>query len=106
MAMGRYPAPASRRTMPRPRPRLPPVTMTLRSMARDLARRRDGERRDEGDRRGHLVAGKRPEPELQPLPGEPRTPTLRGDAPRSPHPDAHPGPAGPGIPPGPPAPPP
>src|SRR5437762_876537 len=85
MAMARYPAPASRRTMPRPRPRLPPVTMTLRSMARDLARRRDGERRDEGDRRGHLVAGKLAETELQELVGELRTLTVRGVDLRSQH---------------------
>src|SRR6058998_634953 len=46
-----------RRTMPRPRPRLPPVTTTLRMLANHLAGRADVERRHEANRRGHLVRG-------------------------------------------------
>src|SRR5436190_3403883 len=46
-----------RRTMPRPRPRLPPVTMTLRMLANQLSGRADVQRRHESNRRGHLVGG-------------------------------------------------
>src|SRR2546430_3123751 len=46
-----------RRTMPKPRPRLPPVTMTLRMLANQLSGRADVERRHESNRRGHLVGG-------------------------------------------------
>src|SRR5438093_3071273 len=46
----------SRRTIPRPRPRLPPVTITLR-MTGQLAGGGDLERRNETDRRRNLVGG-------------------------------------------------
>src|SRR2546421_3625176 len=46
-----------RRTIPRPRPRLPPVTTTLRMLANQLAGRADVERRHESNRGGHLVGG-------------------------------------------------
>src|SRR5262249_12793683 len=42
--------------MPRPSPRLPPVTMTLRIVARQLAARGERERRDKADGGRHLVA--------------------------------------------------
>src|ERR1700704_5317706 len=57
-AMARYPAAASLRTMPRPSPRLPPVTRTLRISAHDLACRSNGQRRNKVDRRRDLVPGK------------------------------------------------
>src|ERR1700675_1660794 len=43
------------RTILRPKPRLPPVTTTLRIMASQLAGRSNLQRRDESDRRGNLV---------------------------------------------------
>src|SRR5438093_6505117 len=57
--MARYPAAASLRTMPRPSPRLPPVTRTLRIPAHDLTCRGNGQGRNKVDRRRHLVPGKR-----------------------------------------------
>src|SRR6185295_7423512 len=54
--MAQYPSQTSRRTIPRPRPRLPPVTITLR-MTGQLAGGGDLERRNESDRRGNLVGG-------------------------------------------------
>src|SRR5204863_2475743 len=60
-----------RRTMPRPRPRLPPVTMTLRMLANQLSGRADVERRHESNRRGHLVGG-------EPLVAEPEDVGLVG----------------------------
>src|SRR5207302_9523760 len=58
-AMQRYPAAASLRTMPRPSPRLAPVTRTLRIPAHDLSCRGNRQRRNKVDRRRHLVPGKR-----------------------------------------------
>src|SRR4051812_19842518 len=55
IAMARYPELASRRTIARPRPRLPPVTTTLRIAPRELAALRDRQRRDEADRGRNLV---------------------------------------------------
>src|SRR5882724_6445919 len=58
-AMARYPAAASLRAMPRPSPRLPPVTRTLRIPAHDLTCRGNGQGRNKVDRRRDLVPGKR-----------------------------------------------
>src|SRR6266480_4742657 len=57
-AMARYPAAASLRTMPRPSPRLAPVTRTLRIPAHDLACRGNRQRSNKVDRRRNLVPGK------------------------------------------------
>src|SRR6266567_8834859 len=61
--------------MPRPRPRLPPVTTmlrmtilritTLRIMTRQFSGRADVQRRDEADRGGHLVLGQAVATDLQ-----------------------------------------
>src|SRR5262249_27252423 len=53
-----------RRTMPRPMPRLPPVTMTLPMTAYQLSCVRDGQRGDKADCRRHLVRRQRLTAEL------------------------------------------
>src|SRR5438477_13206956 len=53
----RYPSAASLRTIPRPNPRLPPVTTTLRMMTSQFARSSNLQRRQETDRRRNLVCG-------------------------------------------------
>src|ERR1700749_2473874 len=58
-AMTLKPAPASRRPIASPMPRLPPVTRTLRIGTRELARGRHVERFDEANYRWHLVRGQR-----------------------------------------------
>src|SRR6476660_3238513 len=57
MAMTRSPAEANLREVHRPSPRLPPVTMTLRMTARQLAGVRDMQGWHETHERGDLVAG-------------------------------------------------
>src|SRR5258708_14772851 len=59
IAIASYPSQTSRRTMPSPKPRLPPVTMTLRRMPGHLACRGDLERRDDADSRRNLVRRQR-----------------------------------------------
>src|SRR2546425_11085092 len=54
-ATARYPSAVSLRTIPRPSPRLPPVTMTLCMMASEFPCRGNLERGDEAERRRHLV---------------------------------------------------
>src|SRR5437899_3741145 len=54
-AIARYPAAASRRAIPRPSPRLAPVTRTLRMVARQLAALRNRKARHERDRDRDLV---------------------------------------------------
>src|SRR2546425_12643346 len=54
-ATARYPSAVSLRTMPRPSPRLPPVTMTLCMKASEFPCRGNLERGDEADRRRDLV---------------------------------------------------
>src|SRR5437879_5931645 len=56
--MTRYPSHVSLREMPRPSPRLPPVTMTLRMAACHLAGCRKDQRADKVDRRRDLVPSK------------------------------------------------
>ena len=56
MSMTRSPAEANLHTVHRPRPRLPPVTMTLRMTARQLAGVRDMQGGHETHERGDLVA--------------------------------------------------
>src|SRR5207247_2706810 len=58
-AMTRYPAAVSRRAMPRPRPRLPPVTRTLRMLTHHLAGPRNTQEPHEADRGRHLVSRQR-----------------------------------------------
>src|SRR5437016_1822323 len=57
-AIVRSPLQTTRRTIARPKPRLPPVTMAL-SMAGQFARGADGERRHETNGGGDLVRRKR-----------------------------------------------
>src|SRR2546426_1840525 len=64
--MAQYPSQISRRTIPRPRPRLPPVTMTLR-MAGQLAGGGDLEGTNKTDRRRNLVGGQRVVADLKDL---------------------------------------
>src|SRR5712691_13228853 len=55
MATTWYPTAVSLRAIPRPNPRLPPVTMTLRMLTGHLPRRIDGQNRNEVERYRHLV---------------------------------------------------
>src|SRR5262249_24497372 len=65
MTTTRYPASTSLREMPRPKPRLPPVTMILRIVAHYLSSRTDGESRDKVQRRRNHVT-------RESLPAEPQ----------------------------------
>src|SRR5580704_12443953 len=59
-----HPVFARRRTIPRPMPRLPPVTMTLRMTAYQLSSLRDVYRGNKADRRRHLMRRQRLAAEL------------------------------------------
>src|ERR1043166_8543324 len=54
--------------MPRPSPRLPPVTMTLRIVPRQLAAGRERQRRDEADGGGHFVPRELPDAQFDDFP--------------------------------------
>src|SRR2546427_2051018 len=66
-ATTRYPACVSLRTMPKPKPRLPPVTMTLRIVTCHLTCRRDIQSRHKIQHRRHLVPRERFAANLQDL---------------------------------------
>src|SRR5437879_13463082 len=66
-ATARCPSAVSLRTMPRPSPRLPPVTMTLCMMASEFPCRGNLERGDEADRRRNLVGREARVTDLQDL---------------------------------------